>query len=448
MTSATVENLSQVIVAKYLAKYGYDAALSNFLKESGLARSAVDLNNDAFEELETIVGERIEFNESKMAAKLADLSLNDSIPSLDPKFRLSPWDHTLKLVAADMPEKPASLVVDLAFSASSELSVSTVDRSVYFYESDLNLKKKLKLTSGVVKRCGTILRDKKSWFFVCGMNGALTIFDESFKTLLEHLLHSRIVKYIDFFHLESESKCYSFSCGLDNYVKVHLIDLKTSETVLLDSQKLTTPCTSFQLAQTPDQRPVLLLTQQDHSQLMIYTLWDDVLVETHKLAMNNAKFTSHSFNVQSSCLLDFKETASIPYNSLNPHLTVVEEGVMMAIATSHTPYMRLILLEIPGVPTSKPPSESATRIHYDKILRNIATVVPQDSFSQSILKTCHSSKGLIVGNDSGVFAIDLANSDSWSLFQQARRVKALDTSQNRLTIAYADTGLDIFHWRQ
>ncbi|CEP60338.1 uncharacterized protein LALA0_S01e08460g [Lachancea lanzarotensis] len=444
MGSTTAEKLSEILVAQYLAKHGYDGALLNFLKESDLSRSAVQIGNDNFEDLEEIVAERIEFNETKINAQLANLSLNDAIAPLDPKFYLPSWDHTQNLVTADITQQPASLAVDLSFTGDSQLSVSTVDRNVYYYGSDLNLAKKLKINSGVVKRCGTLSRDNETWYFACGMHGNLTIFDNNFQFLVEHQLHTRIVKDVDFYHHKETSKCYCFSSGLDNYVKVHLIDLKTLTTTLVASLKLTTSCTSFQVAQTKEELPVLLLTHQDHSQLFIYALNEDQLVETHKLAMSNAQFSSHSFNVQSSCILSFRDNRTdTNREQLNFHLPVLEDGSMVAIATSHVPYMRVIILELPIIT-----SQSTSRIHYDKILRNMATMIPQDSFSSAILKSCRPSRGLIVGSDFGVYGIDVANCDSWPLIQEGKRVKALDAFQDRLAIAYANSQVDVFYWRQ
>ncbi|SCU84000.1 LAFA_0D07360g1_1 [Lachancea sp. 'fantastica'] len=444
MVPTTAEKLSQILIAKYLAKHEYDAALLNFLKESGLSRSAVDMSSNEFEDLEKIIAERIEFNETKIGARLANLTLNDAISPLDPKFNLPSWDHTQKLNTLALEEKPTSLAVDLSFTGDSQLSVSTVDRNVYFYGSDLSLAKKLKSNSGVVKRCGTFSRGNEMWYYVCGMNGNLTIFDGNFDIQVEHQLHSRIVKNIEFFHLTKDSKCYCFSSGLDNYVKVHLIDLENFEITPVVSLKLTTPCTSFQLAQTQEELPTLLLTHQDYSQLVIYVLHGNQLVETHKLAMNNAQFSSHSFNVQSSCILNFgDENNTTSGESPNHHLPTLRNGSMVAVATSHVPYMRVILLEVPEIGL-----HSASQIYYDKILRNMATMIPQDSFSSAILKTCQQPGGLIVGSDSGVYGIDVANCDSWLLVQGERRVKAIDSFQDQLAIAYGNSELEVLYWRQ
>ncbi|SCV06033.1 LANO_0H20626g1_1 [Lachancea nothofagi CBS 11611] len=448
MTSATVDRMTKILVAQYLAKNDYEEALSNFLKESGLGRSAVDRSQDAFEDLETIVTERIAFNEHQIAAKLAETSLNDDINPIDSKFYLPSWDHTQKLQPVDFPSKPTAMAIDLELSVGSRLCVSTVDKQVYFYSPDLEVAKKLQSTSGVIKKCGVLPHNEALMYYVCGMDGTLTIFDDSFDPKLKHKIHSRIVKHIDFFQLKNSSQYLCFSFGLDNYIKIHLIDLASSSVLLKGSQKLITACTSFQLVQTPTKQPLLFFTRQDHSQLIILALHNGTLVEHCKVALNSAKFSLNSFNIQSLAILNPNDAKKSSHVSQNSHLRLIQEGSMVAVATSHTPYMRLIILEIPDILSFEVGSDCQTQVYYDKVLRNIATVIPQDQFSQSIIKTCHRTGGIIVGSDSGVYAIDVSNCDSWHLIADGQRVKTMNSLEDTLAIAYANSDIEIFRWRQ
>ncbi|MCQ5137449.1 hypothetical protein NE628_14655, partial [Coprococcus eutactus] len=50
--------------------------------------------------------------------------------------------------------------------------------------------------------------------------------------------------------------------------------------------------------------------------------------------------------------------------------------------------------------------------YYDKILRNFATEIYQDDFSLPILGKLESSNGVLVGNDEGIYSVDLMTGDS------------------------------------
>ncbi|CAI4493558.1 ADM_collapsed_G0022180.mRNA.1.CDS.1 [Saccharomyces cerevisiae] len=88
-------------------------------------------------------------------------------------------------------------------------------------------------------------------------------------------------------------------------------------------------------------------------------------------------------------------------------------STMLVVATSHKPYMRLILVEIP-MNTGHPKAMKLDKVqtYYDKILRNFATEIYQDDFSLPILGKLESSNGVLVGNDEGIYSVDLMTGDS------------------------------------
>ncbi|SCU80112.1 LADA_0B05116g1_1 [Lachancea dasiensis] len=447
MSSAIAERLTKVLIAQYLSKKNYDGTLQHFLKEAGLGRSVLELGREVFEDIETIVSERIEFNEHQITARLAQTSLNDSIDAVGQRFYLPSWDHTLQLQALQFSLRPRALAVDLQLSEDSRLTISTADKHVYFYNGDQDLQREMTLKSGVVRRCGALPnRAATLYYYTCGMDGTLTIYNDAFQVRLQHKIHSRIVKNIEFFQMGPKPQYLCFSVGLDNYLKVHFIDIESFEVSFQDERKFQSACTSFQLAKNVEQQPVLLFTQQDHSLLYAVVWHEGALVEYCKLALNSAKFSSHAFNVLSSCLLDLKPPTDNSSNASNHHLVTLQEGSIVAIATSHTPYMRLVLLEVPEISITDFQTGSGTKIHYDKIIRNIATSVPQDSFSQSIIKSCHRSRGVLVGSDSGIYAIDVSNCDSWPLLKNTQRVKALDSLHDRIAVGFADRTIELLQW--
>ncbi|KAM3162039.1 LisH domain-containing protein [Lachancea thermotolerans] len=444
MTQSTVDRLTQILVAQYLAKHAHEASLSQFMQETGLPRSAVEAAE--YETLETLVAERVEYNESALANQLAQNSLNDAMPELDPRFGVRAWDYTQHAAAMPLERKPPSMTIDLQFGTGAGplagyLSASTAARTVNFYDRDLRVLRELQSTSGVVKKCGVLAGS--SFYFTCGFNGSICVYNASFERVLEHQLHARIVTDIQFFQVGDSARFLCFSCGLDNHVKLHSLDLDSSSAELYDSFKLITPCTSFQLVQEPVQKcPLLLLTRLDFSHIIVLGVRGGELVEMSRIAMNSAQFSAHSFNARSMCLLNLQQTTDP--TSTNKHLVPVQKGTMIAVATSHTPFMRLILLEMPDFSELSQFSDANPKIYYDKILRNMATTIAQDQFSQPIVKAFLHACGLVVGCDSGIYAVDLSNCDTWQAVPESKRVKALDVCDNRIAASYAGGDLEVW----
>lgn len=220
MSESTTEALSKVLVAQYLAKHGHEATLLNFLQETGLARSTVEAAH--YEDLETVIAERIAFNEHAIVSKLAETSLNDAIPALDKRFQVASWDYRQKLVQQPLLEKVPGMAIDVRFCAETDaasLAVSTSARSVCFYDQSYHILKELKSTTGPVKKCGALADPK--FYYACGFDGTISIYNAKFERAIHHQLHARIVTDIDFWRVDdSNTRFQIFSCGLDNYVKL------------------------------------------------------------------------------------------------------------------------------------------------------------------------------------------------------------------------------------
>lgn len=107
--------------------------------------------------------------------------------------------------------------------------------------------------------------------------------------------------------------------------------------------------------------------------------------------------------------------------------------------------MRLILLSIPEFDLSGLTNEESVIVHYDKIIRNMATCIPQDQYSQPIVKPFTQANGLIVGSDTGVFGADLRNCDFWRIISEEKRVKAMDVLNGQIAVSYAGGDLELWH---
>lgn len=479
-SSTVVDGLTKVLIAQYLKKHHYDNTLSNFLIETSLPLSAVDdhyKQHQVYDDLETIVTERVQFNEHEVSERLKELTINDSLPSIDSdKFHVPCWDHTTKFTAFPGFQPPVGLTIESCFCYNSTLLACTSTKQLYFYDSvSLTQKKVLKLDN-VIKRCG-MLPVTDVYYYVCGIDGSVSMYGNSFEPIagFKWRLHNRVITHIKWFN-RGRGELLCFSCGLDGFIKMHSLNLSDGKITLLHEVKLLSACTSFQLAQTESGDPVLLLTRLDFTQVMIFVVSQNRLVEHSKIALNNAQFSTHSFNVRDMVLLDFENTTS----HANPHLRVLRPGTMLAIATSHIPYMRLILTEIPKldalgtsqkvntvvpqVPSildnfvtpnlhaanveDKSTASRVPKVYFDKILRNIATTIPQDSYSQPVLRPFLKGRGILVGGDLGVYAVDVSKGDSWIVKSDGSvgesRVKSLDVHDDRIVVSFANRALAVW----
>ncbi|SCW02377.1 LAFE_0F05094g1_1 [Lachancea fermentati] len=453
---STVDRLTKVLIAQYLARNGYDGSLSNFLKETSLPRSVTD-ENDVYEPLEKIVAERIEFNEHAVSTKLEELSINNKLAPLDSKFFVPSWDSTRKFEPLPHIAQPNSLAIEISFDHTGAILAATAGREIALYNSNLQLVKQVGTGGGIVKKCGTIPSLKGvTYYYACQADGSLIIYDKELEVIAKHKLHRRIITHIEFFIL-NDSTLLCFSCGLDNYIKLHKIILATQSVECCDEVKLISTCTSFQLSQTEKSEPILFVSRMDFTQVMVLTVSRNRFLEKCRIALNSAQFSTHSFNVWNLIVFNLKPSSSKETNS---HLIMLRDDTMLAVATSHTPYMRLILVEVPPfcscpaedlrsdfpkeVDATGSLSNPGVKTYFDKILRNIATTIQQDSFSQPVLKAFTVARGLLLGGDHGVWAIDISNGDTWQLLPVDDRVKTMDVEDERIAISFANKELQVW----
>lgn len=121
--------LTKVLVARFLRAQGYAEALGKYLKESGVQLSALD--ETRYEELESIVAERIQYNEQGVNEQLKNASLNGSVVPIDRvRYSVPSWNHSLEWKPiGSISETSQSLVIKSRFLADGLLGVSAADKS-------------------------------------------------------------------------------------------------------------------------------------------------------------------------------------------------------------------------------------------------------------------------------------------------------------------------------
>ncbi|GAV52198.1 hypothetical protein ZYGR_0AG01890 [Zygosaccharomyces rouxii] len=409
MDSKVTSEYAKVLIAQYLDSHGYRESLVNFLKESHLPHKA--LLQEHGETLETILDERIKYAEHRVADKLTQLTLNEPIDVT--QLPMPSWDHSLQFEELKIDDRVNDLAVD-AEVGSEKLLISTSSRKVKVYDKD-SLEPSGSLegskTSGLLKPCGSL--GQTGYHYACGLDGMLNIYDSKGGTPVKsHKIHRRVTTHVENCSLDNHS-WFFISCGLDNYLKIHRILFDTLGVELWAEYKIPSACSALQIACVQD-KILIYLAQTEFTHVTCYEVITSTpaLNQKYQLALNGAQFTPHAFQIR-----DMKYLSN--------------ENILL-VATSHTPYMRLLVVQVPQVQQEK----ETLGLLYNNVIRNMATEVPQDNYSQPLLGILPSNSGVIVSSNDGIYAIDIAKGDSWhlSVFPMGR-VKCMVSSDSSGLIA-------------
>lgn len=432
MIEGIAEEYTQLLIANYLKSHKLDETLASFLKETSLSNTNLLAQDSLYsfkdENLITIIKERIEYNEYNLAEQIQSLKLNNENNS-QIKFKLESsnikqWNHNLKWSIINRVNLDSVILVSKFVNKGHNIALSLSNKKVIIYDRLLNeIKEQIQLKT-VVKTLGSI--SSKSFNainYICTMDGTLQIFI-SYKHFGQYIykLHQRIITYIDFLPTFNNSqynknkdniieKYVIVSTGLDQLLKVSSLTIekvstqnKNHDFIIqikeIDSLKLQSNCTSLKCC-TKESELSIFLARNDFTNISCYSLNPKTskLYIKYYLALNNTQFSTHSFIIRDIDIIN---------------------NEILAVATSHIPYMRVILVEIPNNKENSKNSETCTELsniktYYDQILSNIATQISNNNLSQPVIKYCPIINGLLIGNDDGLFAMDLIKSESWSL---------------------------------
>lgn len=445
MKDQTVEEYTQLLVARYLKKNGYRESLAGFLKETSLSSTALmddeSLNHDKSEDLATIIKERIEFNEYNVEKQLENLNINNlSDKDIDLKqFGIKQWDHDIKWRVVNNTATKVLSIGSKFMSQGKDIAISMANKEFLIYHNGLKLVKDKIKTPSVIKLFGSVQHPTLHLNYACTMDGSLYIFND-YQNILANVykLHQRMITHIQFISLEGEvNQLLIVSTGLDQMLKLSLLQVDPVDQHItvneIDSIKLNSNCSSL-ISQYLDGKLSIFLTRNDFTQIACYTIDNQAkkLVQKYYIALNNAQFSTHSFNVRDIILINDKT---------------------LAVVTSHIPYLRIILVEIPSDENEHDIENSLTNVktYYDKILMNIATQISNTSLSQPIIKYLPLTNGLLIGNDNGLYAMDLFKYESWSLqdklgFPLKTIVKNIDISANGKDVICTFADKSIYLW--
>lgn len=389
---------TELLIADYLRRKGLYNTLRSFEADIGVS------TNDSikYEPLEHIVEDRIRYLEHDISIpKTNDTLVNNGMfqqwsePTVEQGQELDIHELVIHISISDF--KINGLIEKVLFVTTSDKKLTLID---------LKTKKVIKVLIGLhssVGKCAYGINGTNR-FLSCGMDGLIKLFklenDHEAQKISETQLHRRIVTDLKIWYNEDE--IYIFSIGWDLQLKVSII--KDSVIKIISNFKLLSNATSISLSQFKS-IPILFLTRLDSTQLSLFTFQQSRLFEISRLSLNDAEFSTHGFTPV----------------SISVSTSIITQSTLIAIGTSHIPYMRLIILTLPDLEPlisnlyEELPLEqhlTSTPINRGHILVNYNTLAPQDKYSTGVVAWRIDKSGVWISGDDGVIrGIDLKNGE-------------------------------------
>ncbi|CCK68537.1 uncharacterized protein KNAG_0B00900 [Huiozyma naganishii CBS 8797] len=354
---------------------------------------------------------------------MQDLNLNSIITNDNGSLKLPSWNHNIRFKRVTQTNTVKLAIGSKFLDGSSRICLSNASKQLKIFDSALNNLVSSFEFPHIVKLYGQIL--DSSFVYLCTYDGTLKIYKADFDVELVSLkLHNRVINHIEFCKKGSDS-WYVVSTAVNKTLNISELKLSDAEHQLVPLSSITIPsnCTSLKCIMWDTIQPSIFLTRNDCSQLVCYTLNDTgSLSLAYNIALNTAQFSTYSFEIRSLCFT--KAPDGTPF---------------LVAATSHIPYMRLILI--------RPPMDeplNGVKTYYDRIVKNFATSIPQTFLSQPIMRYLPATDGMIVGIDDGVYAFDLQKAESWKLDFHSATVKDIDVAASRMVILFSDKCVEVW----
>lgn len=401
--------ITDVLIADYLKRKGYIDTLKAL--ESDLNTTAIRCPVN-YEKLEDIISDRVKYLETHDA--LINERLNSLSVDLGSKFKK--WSYPCISKNHEITDLIGKVLV-IHLSVTKQFKIQRELKDVLFVTSndkkttliDLEEHKVIHIFQNINKSVGKCCYGipNTDTFLSCGMDGVLRLFkieDNKATELTNKQLHKRLIT--DFRVYEQGNEQYIISIGWDSFLKLHKLT-HDNEIVQLSEFKLLSNATALELTFF-ENKPIFIITRLDSTQLVYFTPFgdDNQLHELIKVSLNDAEFSTHGFTPMSI--------------SIDSTVLTANGGGLVAIATSHIPYLRIIITKTPNFnelfqniqPLSSVEQQLSSPTVRGHILGNYTTNAPQDKFSQSkILWRLNHSGIWIMGDDGVIRGMDLKNGE-------------------------------------
>lgn len=408
------------LVAQFLRDNNYLETLQAFEAEHGVS---IPPQEPGSESLETIVAERRAFQLPEEGQDLIDPELNAFRNKL-----LVPWKQPYPREPVLVDIKDFGMVVSSAFvtydlknllltsTAKMQLVVANVGGPVPEISARLSTGK------AVVKKIVPLPNETVALVAMDGMVYILRTEDlvlGDFATVTSTRAHRKLI--IDVVHVRVKNTDFLVSMSRDLTVKVFSV----IDSITLVSEYTMPSLGSCIAAVNYKDKLVVILGKIDHTVLDVLVLQDDSLSPLYKISLNDAEFGAYVFSPRTIRILN---TAEVP---------------LVAVATSHEPYMRLIVVSLKDFDTME--KQEIPPTIRNQMLLNISTSSPQDKFSQPLIEWRPDGSGLWVAGDDGVIrGMDLtAKLVTVEFREHKHRIKSLSRalSGDKEAVFSSDSGL-------
>lgn len=364
------------LIGNFLKDKGFEETLSAFEREYGKPIDTV-LHEDE-ESLFDIIADRNKFRTIKGQGDGEDVDVNGLgtkdddllLPRLQiiagklPNWTI-PYPKNLQILAG-----VGGLVISSCILQSGTVVVSTADLKIHVIEGKGKMSTHSRPIGGVVVKKVVPLGEGDR-VLLCGMNGKVYICkcgEQQFDVIEEFQAHNKLITDIQVYQGR-----YIVTLGWDFLLKVFNID-KDCKVEPLAECKLSVQGTCFTVTQF-EGRDYVVLGKNEHTLLEVYDL--NGLELQYKISLNDAIFSTAGFTPR----------------------CVISNGGAIVVATSHEPFMRLIIVTL---------SNEGGSIRRDQIIRNLNTMAPQDKFSHAIIGWRNDYSGIwCAGEDGIVRGIDI-----------------------------------------
>ncbi|EGW30833.1 uncharacterized protein SPAPADRAFT_62700, partial [Spathaspora passalidarum NRRL Y-27907] len=384
------------LIAHFLAENGYEKTLREFQSEHGQPIDQVKVGDES---LTDIISDRINFNQ--LAPSLENLDIGNrrlsfsgsgylkSVSKDQLQNWVTPFPHLAKeLVDIDGMVISTSYLDGCVYFSTNNSQIYIVDDKHVVYRSKFPV---------VIKK---IIPIKQDQLLLVGMSGMFYLYfkqNERWQTVVEFPVHKRLI--IDAKHVRFNDCDYIVTLGWDFYLKVIKLEAENKFTIVSEF-KLNQQGTCFDLINHNNQL-LIVVGKLDNTLLDVFELQENKLELLFKISLNDAEFSASEFSPRYITIQHFG--SSVP---------------LIAVATSHEPYMRLIVVTLDMIEGQE------HEIKRNQIVKNLNTMSPQDKFSQPIIawrlpkhvngadvtiEATKSSGIWIMGDDGVIRGIDLVD---------------------------------------
>ncbi|KAF2440496.1 hypothetical protein P171DRAFT_457360 [Karstenula rhodostoma CBS 690.94] len=395
------------LVAHFLRSNGYTESLAAFIDEAGLPVDTGSGNPDFT--IEQILQEKKTFDASLRFERLGledkDRKWRSIAPSRPIVIESSPRSNILSV-------SPLSLALPSQPLLQTYLAATTADRRLHLIDT-------VSSSSSVVQSYSafqdspildvTVLRGR--YLLAASMSGKLLLFDTKTEQILDQRKdHGKYVVKIATWSMDS----YTVVASVGWDAKVFLYRIGTDSTEL----RLGEPVATISLPTVPEtllfihspetSRPILLLTRRDSTFLYYYAITTEGGVNSAMSPIGKQNLSPHS-------------NAWVAFSPADVQVNPVDSSVV-AVATSSTPHMKLLVVKLLLPPEAEvssdgsegvisQPATQASQARADRLLQekeeaaimvNVSTMAPQTAYSTPRLMWRPDGSGIYVSSDDGV----------------------------------------------